>query len=71
MSGRIDYYSPWHIFFASLVQIARFYKGGKKVNNFVFAGMDTVELAKKYGTPLYIMSENYIRDRINEIKEDF
>ncbi|NMB08548.1 MAG: diaminopimelate decarboxylase, partial [Tissierellia bacterium] len=33
--------------------------------------MDTVELAKKYGTPLYIMSENYIRDRINEIKEDF
>jgi len=41
------------------------------VNNFVFAGMDTVELAKKYGTPLYIMSENYIRDRINEIKEDF
>ncbi len=41
------------------------------MNNFVFAGMDTVELAKKYGTPLYIMSENYIRDRINEIKEDF
>lgn len=41
------------------------------MDNFVFAGMDTVELAKKYGTPLYIMSEDYIRDRIREIKEDF
>ena len=32
--------------------------------NFVFAGLDTVELAKKYGTPLYIMDESKIRDRM-------
>lgn len=41
------------------------------MKNYKFAGMDTVELAKKYGTPLYIMSEDYIRARIKEIKEDF
>lgn len=39
--------------------------------NFHFAGLDTVELAKKYKTPLYIISEDYIRDRIKEIKRDF
>lgn len=39
--------------------------------NFIFAGMDTVELAEKYGTPLYIMSEDHIRERIHEIKRDF
>jgi len=27
-----------------------------------FAGMDTVELAKKYGTPLYLVDENKIRE---------
>lgn len=37
----------------------------------MFAGCDTVELAKKYGTPLYIMSEDYIKDRCREIREDF
>ncbi len=30
-----------------------------------FAGHDTVELAKKYGTPLYIMDERRIRERCN------
>ena len=28
-----------------------------------FAGLDTTELAKKYGTPLYIMDENKIREK--------
>jgi len=37
----------------------------------MFAGSDTVELAKKYGTPLYIMSEDYIKDRCKEIRDDF
>ena len=34
------------------------------VNNqghLAFAGMDTVELCEKYGTPLYVMDENRIR----------
>ena len=30
--------------------------------NLSFSGMDTVSLAKKYGTPLYLMDENIIRD---------
>ena len=41
------------------------------MTNFHFAGCDTVYLAKKYGTPLYVISENYIIDRIEEIKRNF
>lgn len=41
------------------------------MSKFIFAGCDTVELAKKYGTPLYLMSEDYIVDRCSEIREDF
>jgi len=33
-----------------------------------FAGFDTVELAKKYGTPLYLMDENLIRERVRTYK---
>ena len=29
----------------------------------VFAGQDTVDLAKEYGTPAYIMDEERIRER--------
>ena len=32
-------------------------------DHLVFAGMDTVELAEKYGTPLYLMDEDRIRSR--------
>lgn len=39
--------------------------------NYKFEGYDTVELAKKYGTPLYIISEEKIRNRCREIREDF
>ena len=39
------------------------------------AGMDTVDLAKKYGTPLYLMDEDRIRERcrtyVNTMKEAF
>ncbi len=33
------------------------------------AGYDTVELAKKYGTPLYLMNEDKIRARVREYKD--
>ncbi len=34
-----------------------------------FAGFDTVELAEKYGTPLYLMDENLIRERVRSYKK--
>ena len=40
-------------------------------SNYVFEGCDTVALARKYGTPLYLMSEKFIRERLGEIKKDF
>ncbi len=43
-------------------------KSGKHL---VFGGCDTVALARKYGTPLYVMSEEHIRERCYEIKKDF
>ena len=33
-----------------------------------FAGVDTVKMAKKYGTPLYLMDENKIREHIATYK---
>ena len=36
-----------------------------------FDGCSTVELAEKYGTPLYVMSENDIEDKMREIKACF
>ncbi len=36
-----------------------------------FAGFNTVELAQKYGTPLYLMDENKIREHIREYKAAF
>ena len=33
-----------------------------------FAGLDTVELAQKYGTPLYLMDENKIRQHVRTYK---
>lgn len=43
----------------------------ENLSNYKFAGFDTVELAKKYGTPLYVLSEEKIRDRCKEIRKDF
>ena len=34
----------------------------------VFAGYDTLELAEKFGTALYVMDENRIRQRCREYK---
>ena len=41
------------------------------MSNLIFNGCDTVEIAKKYGTPLYVMDENLIVDRLKEVREDF
>lgn len=42
-----------------------------KDNHYFFDGVDTVELAKKYGTPLYVMSETMIRENIRRLKKGF
>lgn len=43
-----------------------------KDNNHLFiSGVDTVELAKKYGTPLYVISEDKIVEKINILKKSF
>ena len=43
--------------------------------NLTFAGFDTTELAKKYGTPLYLMDEDKIREKMriykNAMKKHF
>jgi diaminopimelate decarboxylase len=39
--------------------------------NYYFSNCDTVKLAKEYGTPLYVMSEDIIMERLNEIKHSF
>lgn len=41
------------------------------MSNLLFAEVDVVGLAKKYGTPLYVVSEDYINKRCSEIKESF
>ena len=40
-------------------------------NIFYFDGCSVVDLAEKYGTPLYIYSENIILSKISEIKDSF
>ncbi|MBQ2846491.1 MAG: diaminopimelate decarboxylase, partial [Firmicutes bacterium] len=39
--------------------------------NLVFGGADTVKLAEEFGTPLYVVDENYIVERCREIKSAF
>ncbi|WP_432407407.1 diaminopimelate decarboxylase [Wukongibacter sp. M2B1] len=41
------------------------------MTNFEFYNVDTVKLAEKYGTPLYVVSEDHIVDKCKEIQEDF
>ncbi|WP_324825738.1 diaminopimelate decarboxylase [Sinanaerobacter sp. ZZT-01] len=36
-----------------------------------FDGCNTVDLAEKYGTPLYVYSENGLLEKMNELKDDF
>lgn len=41
------------------------------MNHFYFDNCDTVELAKRYGTPLYVVSETMINEKTKEIREKF
>ena len=41
------------------------------VTNLGFGGCDTVELVERYGTPLYVVSEEIIQNKCKEIREDF
>ena len=40
-------------------------------NELYIDGVRAVDLAKKYGTPLYVMSEGHIRHQMNELKTEF
>ena len=42
-----------------------------KEGRLLFAGCDTVDLAHKYGTPLYLLDENKIREKCRIYKEAF
>ncbi|MFZ7134005.1 MAG: diaminopimelate decarboxylase [Eubacteriales bacterium] len=41
------------------------------MTNFIFSNHDTVKLAQKYGTPLYVISENIIRENALNIIQAF
>lgn len=43
----------------------------KRDNHLFFAGQDTVGLAKQYGTPLYLLDEEKIREKCRMYKEAF
>ena len=36
-----------------------------------FDGCDTTELAREYGTPLYVMSETDIIERFSQLRKEF
>lgn len=40
-------------------------------SNLIFEGYDTVKLAEKYGTPLYVFSEEKIRQKCRELNDKF
>ncbi len=42
-----------------------------KENNLYIEGCRATELAEKYGTPLYVLSENSIREKCQMVKNDF
>jgi len=46
-------------------------EGDGKAAHFSFGGCDAVGLAAKYGTPLYVMSETAIRDRMRQLRASF
>lgn len=42
-----------------------------KNGNLIFGGCDTTWLAKEFGTPLYVISEEIVKDRCREIRDEF
>lgn len=47
------------------------FQGQSKNGHLYWGGCDTVSLAKKYGTPLYVYDENLILKECHALKEDF
>lgn len=47
------------------------FQGQRKNDHLYWGGCDTVSLAKKYGTPLYVYDENLILKECHALKEDF
>ena len=49
--------------------------GVNAAGHLTFAGQDTMELAREYGTPLYLMDENRVREKcriyMSAMKEAF
>lgn len=43
----------------------------KSNNHFSFGGCNTIELTQKYGTPLYVISEDIIKEKCNILKKEF
>ena len=41
------------------------------MTNYLFSNHDTVALAEKYGTPLYVISEDIIRENLTKIINAF
>ena len=42
-----------------------------KKNHLTIGGIDSVELVKKFGTPLYVLDEMRIRERYKEFRDAF
>jgi len=47
------------------------YSQNRNEANFIFENCDTVELAKTFGTPLYVVSEDRIKSKCKDIRENF
>lgn len=43
----------------------------KRKNNLIFGGWDVVDLVSRFGTPLYVLSEDAIRNRCREVQSFF
>ncbi|HAP55792.1 MAG TPA: hypothetical protein DCQ16_07905, partial [Spirochaetaceae bacterium] len=42
-----------------------------RFNHLFYDGVDTVELASHYGTPLYVVSESAVRERCSSVRKAF
>ncbi len=57
-----------------MIEAPSFFPLGSTIDDtghLIIGGCDAVELAKEYGTPLYVFAEDDIRDRAREFKREF
>ncbi len=47
------------------------YERGVTVSHLIWGGVDCVELAKRFGTPLYVIDETVVRARCAEVRKEF